>query len=47
MEEERSAKIVHDDLARLLCLLKKTPLDGVKVVQMLKLLMRQWANTYE
>lgn len=36
LEEEQSASIIHADLARLLGLLKKTPLDGAKVVQMLK-----------
>jgi hypothetical protein len=36
LEEEQSAYIIHADLARLLGLLKKTPLDGAKVVQMLK-----------
>jgi len=39
LEEEWSAYIIHADLARLFHLLTKVPLDGVKVVHMLKLLM--------
>lgn len=47
LEEKQSAYIIHADLARLFRLLKKVPLDGVKVVRMLKLLMGQWASMYE
>ena len=39
LEEEWSAYIIHADLARLFRLLTKVPLDGIKVVHMLKLLM--------
>ena len=47
LKEERSAYIIHAYLARLFCLLKKVPLDSVKVVHMLKLLRGQWASMYE
>jgi len=47
LKEEQSAYIMHADLAHLFRLLKKVPLDGVKVVHMLKLLMGQWASIYE
>jgi len=32
LEEERSLDIVHTDLARLLHLLKKTPLDNTRII---------------
>ena len=35
------------DLSRFFRLLKKVPLDGVKAVHMLKLLMGQWASMYD
>jgi len=47
LKEEQSAYIIHADLAHLFRLLKKVPLDSVKVVHMLKLLMGQWASMYE
>ena len=37
-------RALHADLARLLRLLKKMPLDGAKVIQTLVLLMCQWAS---
>ena len=39
LEEERSAYIIHADLARLFHLLKKVLLGGVTLVHMLKFLM--------
>jgi len=47
LEEEQSAYIIHADLSRFFRLLKKVPLDGVKAMHMLKLLMGQWASVYD